>query len=677
MVIVLKKSITADEKKNIADFLGTQNFKTNEIVGEEESILAAVGKLKLDPREVEILPGVERVIPISKPYKMASREFKHDDTIVEIPNNRGQVIRVGGQRIIAIAGPCAVESREQMMSIASKVAQSGAVMLRGGAYKPRTSPYSFQGLGEEGLVLLKQAGDAYGMPVVTEVVDASFLPVMEKHGIDVYQVGARNMQNFELLKRLGKLNKPVILKRGLSATIEEWLMSAEYLLSSGTDKVILCERGIRTYERATRNTLDLSAIPILRGLTHLPVIVDPSHAVGIRDKVSPMGLAAIAAGADGIVVEVHCNPDKALSDGAQSLFPEQFDKLVSDIEAMSPVLGKQVAHIRQERPAVKITVQGTEETERISDSVICAYCGKRGAYAEQAVSRYFGQDSQALPVNSFREIFKSVISGQADYGMVPIENSLAGSVYDNYDNLVQFADVSIVGSITLRIQHSLLGLKGAKFEDIKTVYSHPQALSQCSKFISAHSGWQKIDAVNTATAAKYVADTKKKDIAAIASAINAKYYGLDVLQENIEDDPRNYTRFVIIASNALKTELSADQTPENSSQKAVEIAFNTQKKEGIHPNMVSFVFSVKNEPGALYSCLGIFQKHNLNLSRLESRPILGKPWRYWFYADAVLAESSNSTVQYVTDVLDELKAAAEDVRLLGVYSCGEFNSAAK
>ena len=273
MVIVLKKSITADEKKNIADFLGTQNFKTNEIVGEEESILAAVGKLKLDPREVEILPGVERVIPISKPYKMASREFKHDDTIVEIPNNRGQVIRVGGQRIIAIAGPCAVESREQMMSIASKVAQSGAVMLRGGAYKPRTSPYSFQGLGEEGLVLLKQAGDAYGMPVVTEVVDASFLPVMEKHGIDVYQVGARNMQNFELLKRLGKLNKPVILKRGLSATIEEWLMSAEYLLSSGTDKVILCERGIRTYERATRNTLDLSAIPILRGLTHLPVIV--------------------------------------------------------------------------------------------------------------------------------------------------------------------------------------------------------------------------------------------------------------------------------------------------------------------------------------------------------------------------------------------------------------------
>ncbi|MCR4627175.1 MAG: 3-deoxy-7-phosphoheptulonate synthase, partial [Treponema sp.] len=270
MVIVLKKNITAEEKKGITDFLGSQNFKTNEIVGEEDSILAAVGKLKVDPREVEILPGVERVIPISKPYKMASREFKHDNTVVEIANNRGQSIRVGGKRIIAIAGPCAVENRDQMMSIAKSVAESGAVMLRGGAYKPRTSPYSFQGLGEEGLILLKEAGDKYGLPVVTEIVDASYLDVMEKHGVDVYQVGARNMQNFELLKRLGKLNKPVILKRGLSATIEEWLMSAEYLLSSGTDKVILCERGIRTYEKATRNTLDLSAIPVLRSLTHLP-----------------------------------------------------------------------------------------------------------------------------------------------------------------------------------------------------------------------------------------------------------------------------------------------------------------------------------------------------------------------------------------------------------------------
>ena len=346
MVIVLKKNISEDDRKKLALFLAQNDFKTNEIVGEEATIIAAVGKLKVDPREVEILSGVERVIPISKPYKMASREFKPENTVVEILSNRGQVVKVGGMRITAIAGPCAVESREQMMCAAESVAKSGAAMLRGGAYKPRTSPYSFQGLGEEGLKLLKEAGDAYGMPVVTEVVASEYIPVMEANGIDVYQVGARNMQNFELLKRLGKIDKPVILKRGLSATIEEWLMSAEYLLSSGCKNVILCERGIRTYERATRNTLDLSAIPILRSMTHLPIIVDPSHALGIRDKVSPMALAAVAAGADGIIVEVHCNPDKALSDGAQSLYPEQFDKLMRDIEALSPVVGKSLVRIR-------------------------------------------------------------------------------------------------------------------------------------------------------------------------------------------------------------------------------------------------------------------------------------------------------------------------------------------
>ncbi|QTQ11581.1 3-deoxy-7-phosphoheptulonate synthase [Treponema parvum] len=664
MVIVLKKSITPAEKEKLASFLGSQNFKTNEIVGEETTILAAVGKLKMDPREVEILPGVERVIPISKPYKMASREFDPHDTIVEIPNNRGQIVRVGGQRIVAIAGPCAVESRAQMMSVAAKVAESGAVMLRGGAYKPRTSPYSFQGLGEEGIKILKEAGDAFGLPVVTEVVASEYLPVMESYGVDVYQVGARNMQNFELLKRLGKLNKPVILKRGLSATIEEWLMSAEYLLSAGTDRVILCERGIRTYEQATRNTLDLSAIPILRGLTHLPIIVDPSHAVGIRDKVSPMGLAAVASGADGIIVEVHCDPDKALSDGAQSLYPEQFDKLMRDIEAMSPVLGKQVAHIRQERHAIKVSGRADK---RNGKTLTCSFCGKRGAYAEQAIESYFGKEAEAVSVNSFREIFKSVVSGESDYGMVPIENSLAGSVYDNYDNLVQFADISIVGSVTLRIQHSLLGIKGSSIDKIKTVYSHPQAFSQCSDFLSSHGDWTKIDSVSTASAAEYVAKLGSKDTAAVASPLNAKYYGLEILQENIENDPRNYTRFVLIASDAATSNTAAPNKPATA-KNITEAAFISQRVAGVRPNMASFVFSVKNEPGALYTCLGIFNKHNLNLTRLESRPILGKPWRYWFYADAELKNEGEQSEEYVSRVLDELKNTAEDVRLLGVYA---------
>lgn len=644
MVIVLKKDISIEEKHNLANFLGENNFKTNEVNGEEKTIIAAVGKLKIDPREVELQPGVESVIPISKPYKMASREFQPQNSVFEIPNNKKQIIRVGGQRIISIAGPCAVENREQMMSIAKEIANSGACMLRGGAYKPRTSPYSFQGLGEEGLILLKEAGDKYGLPVVTEVVASEYLQVMEDRGVDVYQVGARNMQNFELLKKLGKLNKPVILKRGLSATIEEWLMSAEYLLSSGTDKVILCERGIRTYEKATRNTLDLSAIPILRGLTHLPIIVDPSHAVGIRDKIPPMGLAAIASGADGIIVEVHNCPEKALSDGPQALLPQQFDKLMRDIEALAPVVGKSVIHIRNENNSVPTTVDATENKP---NKIRCAFSGKQGAYAEQAIGRYFDSDAEALSVDSFRGVFQAVADGRAEYGMIPIENSLAGSIYDNYDNLSNFEDISIVGAIHLRIQHSLLGVKGATLDTIKRVYSHPQGHSQCVKLLSEHNDWEKIASSSTSTAAKFVADSKSVENAAIASSINSKYYDLEIIQEGIEDDPRDYTRFVVIAANHFIKENSYDS---------------------LVPNKASFMFCVKNETGALYNCLGVFQKKNLNLTRLESRPIAGQPWKYWFYADAEIPSSEQKSKEYIENILNELNGSAEQIRLLGVYS---------
>lgn len=658
MVIVLKHDISPTEKKALANFLGERKFKTNEIAGEEKTILAAVGRLNLDVREVEILPGVERVIPISKPYKLASREFKPQDTVVEIPSPFKQMIRIGGKRIISIAGPCAVENRDQMMSVAKRVSESGAVMLRGGAYKPRTSPYSFQGLGEEGCKILKEAGDKFGMPVVTEVVAAEYLPTMEKCGIDCYQVGARNMQNFELLKRLGKLKKPVILKRGISATIEEWLMSAEYLLSSGTEKVILCERGIRTYERATRNTLDLSAVPILRQLTHLPIIVDPSHALGIRDKVLPMAFAAIAAGADGIIVEVHCNPEKALSDGPQSLYPEQFDTLMRDIDALSPILGRELAHLRPNLKPVKIS-SGKKSAENQKQKIVCAFCGKRGAYAEQAITRHFENEASALAVDSFREIFQNVLDGRADYGMVPIENSLAGSVYENYDNLANFDDISIVASVTLRIKHALLGAKGARLEDIKSIYSHPQGFAQCSEFLSEHPNWSKIDSVSTATAALLASKNPKKDSAAIASAVNAKYYKLDILRESIEDDPKNYTRFFVIAANHFIAKKKDD--------KSASLAFRAQKVAGIKPNAVSFMFSTKNEPGSLCRCLGVFDKFKLNLSRLESRPIHGETWKYRFYADAELSQDER-TVDYVSQVLDSLMQVAQDVRLLGVYA---------
>lgn len=588
----------------------------------------------------------------SKPYKLASREYKKENTIVEIPNSRGQIIRIGGSRIVTIAGPCAVESREQMLEVAAAVAASGAVMLRGGAYKPRTSPYSFQGLGEEGLKYMREAGDKFGLPIATEIVDSSLIPIMEKY-VDVYQIGARNMQNFELLKKVGMLRKPVILKRGLSATIEDFLMAAEYLLASGTEQVILCERGIRTFEKATRNTLDLSAIPVLRSLTHLPIIVDPSHAVGIRDKIPPMGLASIAGGADGIIVEVHCHPEKALSDGPQALYPQQFDKLMHDIEALAPVLGKSIAHIRQQ----PLPPKKTAATEKKTGGITCAYSGNRGAYAEQAIERYFdSEDITELPTASFSDLFQDVTDGKADFGMVPIENSLAGSVYENYDNLSRFEDVSIVGSVTLNIRHALLGVKGGTLEDVKNVYSHPQALSQCKKYLESHPEWKHIDAVSTATAARTVSQLESSENAAVASMVNAPLYGLDVLCEDIEDNPGNFTRFVVITANNAQPKL---------------------KTLNVMPKTASIIFKTKNQPGALYHCLGIIDKYKLNLSRLESRPIQGEPWRYWFYADADISalgeqlpdlENSEAKIRaYVEKAVEELKTMADDVRILGIY----------
>ena len=647
MVIVLKQNISDSEKENIKEFLGEHNFKTNEIVGQEQAIIAAVGRGAVEPRDVQSLAGVENVIPISKPFKLASREFNPQNTIVEIKNSFGQKIRIGGQRLVSIAGPCLVEDENTLMEIAKIASNSGACLLHGDAFKPRTSPYAFSGLGEEALKLLKKAGNTYGLPVVSEIISEDDIPLFEKYDIDVYQIGARNMQNFDLLKAVGKLNKPVILKRGYACTIEELLMSAEYLLSSGTDKVILCERGIRTFESATKNTLDLSAIPVLRSITHLPILVDPSHAVGIRDKISPMALASIASGADGIIIEFHTNPAKARSDANQALTPEMFDKLMHDVEALAPVVGKSVVHIRKD------LVKKSAENSKVKDNekLTCAYSGKKGAYAEQAVSRYFDENAEAIPCSSFKEVFKTVLEGKADYGMIPIENSLGGSVYDNYDNLSLFEDVSIVGAMHLRIQHALLAPKGTKISDIKRIYSHPQGFAQCEKIIDSYN-WEKIATVSTATGAKMVADFDSKENAAIASSITAGYYNLEILQDDIQDDPRDYTRFVIIAANHI-------------SQNKTLLSKN--------PNMATFMFSTENKSGSLCEALGVFQKYGLNLTRLESRPIAGQPWHYWFYADAELKETEHQNIEYVQKVLNELKSVAEEIRLLGVYSEAGYN----
>lgn len=641
MVIVLKKNSTEGEEKELRAFLEKKNFKLNTVSGEENTIIAAVGKSSIDKAEVEHIACVEKVIPISKPYKMASRQFKKEDTIVEVVNSRGQKIRIGGQHIVTIAGPGAVESREQIMQIAEQVAASGAVMLRGGTFMPRSSPYSFQGLGEEGLSYLREAGDRFGLLVVSEVTAEHLIPIMADK-VDVFQIGSRNMQNFDLLKKVGATGKPVILKRSYTATYEEFLMSAEYLLASGTDNVILCERGIRTFEHTTRNTLDLASVPVLKSMTHLPVIVDPSHAVGIRDKVPSMGLASIAAGADGVAVEVHTDPVNALSGGAFSMVPEQFDKLMRDIESLAPVMGKSVAHVMMV-PHVE-----RKKASRTSDSIIVSYCGKPGCNAEAALKGYFDTTAESLPLDSFEEVFQSVIDGKADYGMIPIENSLGGSVYQNYDNFKRFQDVMISGAIAIKISYCLLGVKGARIEDIRKVYSHPQALLQTSRYLKGHKDWQQLEAYNTSGAALFVSENGSRENAAVASAINAQIYGLEILAQGIEDDASNFTRFVVISADNVESKVS--------------------RESNRTPNMASFMFKAKNEPGSLYSILGVLKDFDTNLTRLESRPMPGRPWEYLFYADADLKSITGDPDEYVRKFVGKLQEKADEVRLLGVYS---------
>lgn len=338
MVVVTEAGATEKQIEEIIRVLHEHGFDVHRSTGVQHTVLGAIGvHPDFDHRQIELLSGVAEVVRITEPYKLASRTFKRDGTVIDIGG-----VKVGGNDVVVMAGPCAVENEKQIFTVAKSVAQSGARILRGGAFKPRTSPYSFQGLGEEGLKLLRAAANEYKLRIITEVMDKSQIDLVEKYA-DVLQVGARNMQNFTFLKDLGKASKPVMLKRGLSATIEEWLMSAEYILSGGNQQVMLCERGIRTFETATRNTLDIGAIPVVKKKSHLPIIADPSHAIGIRDKVIPMARACVAAGADGIMVEVHNDPDHAKSDGAQSLYPDQFAQMMKEVKIIAEAIGRKIA----------------------------------------------------------------------------------------------------------------------------------------------------------------------------------------------------------------------------------------------------------------------------------------------------------------------------------------------
>ncbi len=624
MILVLNKNVSKSEidvlKKKLRDY----GYIVKEIQGVDELILGVVGQIKQDMRYFETLPGVSKVIPVSKPYKLVSRDLHPEPTKIQVGN-----VVIGGDRLVVIAGPCSVETRDRTLEIARKVKSCGALLFRGGAFKPRTSPYSFQGLGEEGLKILAEVRDETGMGVVTEITSPAQADLMMKY-VDVVQVGARNMQNFELLRCVGRLGKPVLLKRGLSATIEEWLMAAEYILSEGNDQVILCERGIRTFERYTRNTLDLTAVPVVKKLTHLPIIVDPSHATGIREKVLPMARAAVAAGADGIMVEVHTEPEKALSDGPQSLYPEQFEQLMRELHVIAPVVGKQLDYDYLAKAAYVKDLK--------VDEVAVAYAGVPGSFSYKAAIQYFGEDLPLKNVTSFKDVFEYVARGEAKWGVVPLENSLSGSIHTNYDLLMLY-DLFIVGELTLRIVHNLVGIEGAVLDKLKTVYSHPQVFEQCSEFLSEHPGWDLVACKDTATAVARVQREGNLTSAAIASSEAAKLFGMAVIKEGIETHPQNFTRFVIISRESLQ---------------------NGPKDKS------SMVFSVSNKPGALYEVLKIFAEGGINMVKLESRPMHGRPWEYLFYVDLEIDLDLDENKW----VVDELRKKTEVFKYLGSYRQG-------
>jgi 3-deoxy-7-phosphoheptulonate synthase len=339
MIVVMRPEHTEEERQAVMHRLTEFGLRGQPIFGVERTVIAGLGQVLQDHRdEVSMMPGVDEVIRVSKPYKLSSREVHRDDTVVELPHG----VNVGGGRPVFMAGPCSVESEEQLFAAAAGVKEAGAHLLRGGAYKPRTSPYSFQGLGVPGLQLLRQAGDEFGLPIITELLSVRDVDVCAQYA-DVLQIGARNMQNFVLLEEAGKTGKPVMLKRGLAGTVEEWLLASEYILSQNNPDVILCERGIRTFETATRNTLDLNGVALVKRLSHLPVIVDPSHGTGKWYLVKPMAMGALAVGADGLMIEVHPNPDHALSDGAQSLTPANFAALADEARRLAVALDRPFA----------------------------------------------------------------------------------------------------------------------------------------------------------------------------------------------------------------------------------------------------------------------------------------------------------------------------------------------
>lgn len=515
MIIVLKHGAGNEQIDNLKTWLTEKGLDISPIYGAEKTVLGLVGDTShLSIDEVSMHEAVEKVLKVQEPYKKANRKFHPENTVIKVGN-----VQVGAKEMIIIAGPCSVESEEQITQIAHQVKNFGASMLRGGAFKPRTSPYAFQGLRTEGLMLLKRAGDAAGLPIVSEITNPTYLEVFEEY-VDLIQVGARNMQNFELLKELGRIKKPILLKRGFANTLEELLMACEYIMNEGNQNVILCERGIRTHETYTRNTLDLSAIPALKRISHLPVMVDPSHGSGLSWMVEPLSKAAIAAGADGLIIEVHNNPSKALSDGPQSITPSEFSYIMPKL--------REYAHLEGRQISIPHTV---------------AYAGTPGSFANEAAEKVY--PTYALTgLERFEDVFDAVLNNKIEIGVVPVENSLAGEVKE-VKQLLEENKIEIIKKIKLPIKQMLVAPAGTELSSVRKIYSHEKALEQCKNFLSTMPECRLISYSTTSAAAAAVAALNDKCSAAIASETAAKLNRLIILKDSIQDTEDNYTEFVV------------------------------------------------------------------------------------------------------------------------------------
>jgi len=620
LIIILARVLEEKEKDDLQEGLKKKGIRLHFLeVGKEKTI--AVTEKSFPVQEWIPSHWLERIVEVDTPFQLANRAFTSSRTVIRIKD-----VEIGGDTLTVIAGPCAVESRDQLFRIAEVVKRTGAHILRGGAFKPRTSPYSFQGLGEEGLEILARAREEFGLPVITEATSPENAYLVAQYA-DIIQIGARNMQNFDLLKRVGSLGKPVLLKRGMSATIEDFLLAAEYILSLGNFQVILCERGIRGIEKMTRNTLDLTAIPLVKDLSHLPIVVDPSHGTGLREKVIPMARAAVACGADGVMVEVHTHPEEALSDGPQSLYPEQFRRLMNELEVVSILVGKELRKHR-EQPRAESSVATPSHPLRV------AFLGEVGSFSSQVARRSF-PEAEPLPCGNFREIFEKVQERIAAYGIVPLENTITGSIHHNFDLLLEFPQIFVVGERFIRVSQHLGIFPGTSRDSLRVLFAHPQGFAQCSRFLESLRGVKVMNVGNTEEAARRAAEFGEGS-GCISSEEAILKYGLHIVEEEIEDNPRNFTRFIIIST-----------------------SFQPSQDH----DKVSCVFALENRPGSLYEALGIFARRQVNLLKLESRPQPGKPWEYLFYIDW----EGNLKEECYRELLTELSAKAIFLRVLGSY----------